>query len=345
MKSIQFTDSIDWTKGKHTFQFGTDDRRLPLKTDRADKVVGGITSLVAVMDTPEGRGTFLTIPSSDTPPLCATASSTFCLPSSEVGIWNQLYAGTLGLLDSNSILAVRDGSLDPLPYGTPLSNTTVNNSFYFWGQDSWRISNSLTLNYGLAYGWQTPPTDILGRQTILQDESTNQFITAPEYLGNKLSNALQGNIYNPTQGYVPVNDAHHSVFSTDYGDLAPRVSLAWNPGFDNGFLGRISATSRPCSAAAIRAFMTANPPSRPSLSPCSVLASEKPSTSHCPIAPHQVVPARDATPQSPARIRLPVHSAWASMAQSRCPRKARSLLLLFPPLPMAKSYRSRTTRR
>lgn len=239
MKSLQFTDSIDWTKGKHTIQFGTDDRRLPLKTDRADKVVGGITSLVAVMDTPEGRGTFLTIPSADAPPLCATATSTFCLPSSEVGIWNQLYAGSLGLVDSNSVLAVRDGSLNPLPYGTPLSNTTVNNSFYFWGQDSWRISNSLTINYGLAYGWQTPPTDILGRQTILQDESTNQFITAPEYLGNKLSNALQGNIYNPTQGYVPVNDAHHSVFSTDYGDWAPRASLAWNPGFDNGFLGRI----------------------------------------------------------------------------------------------------------
>jgi hypothetical protein len=239
MKSVQFTDSIDWTKGKHTIQFGTDDRRLPLKTDRADKVVGGITSLVAVMDTPEGRGTFLKIPQADEPVLCATPTSAACLPQAQLGTWNQLYAGALGLLDSNSVLAVRDGSLNPLPYGTPLSNTTVNDSFYFWGQDSWRISNSVTLNYGLAYGWQTPPTDILGRQTILEDESTHQFITGPEYLGAKLSNALQGNIYNPTQGYVPVNDAHHSVFSTDRGDWAPRASLAWDPSFDKGFLGSI----------------------------------------------------------------------------------------------------------
>jgi hypothetical protein len=239
MKSVQFTDSVDWTKGKHSIQFGTDDRRLPLKNDRADKVVGGITSLVAVMDTPEGRGTFLSIPSADAPPVCATATSANCLPQSEVGIWNQLYAGTLGLLDSNSVLAVRDGSLNPLPYGTPLSNTTVNDSFYFWGQDSWRITNSLTINYGLAYGWQTPPSDILGRQTILTDATSGQFITAPQYLGAKLSNAQQGNIYNPPQGYVPVHDAHHSVFSTDWGDWAPRASVAWNPGFDSGFLGRI----------------------------------------------------------------------------------------------------------
>jgi Carboxypeptidase regulatory-like domain len=239
MKSIQFTDSIDWTRGKHTIQFGTDDRRLPLKNDRADKVVGGITSLVATMDTPDGRGEFLTIPSVDAPPLCATGAPTECLPANEVAIWNQLYAGTLGLLDNSSVLAVRNGSLQPLPYGTPLSNTTVNDSFYFWGQDSWRITNSLTVNYGLAYGWQTPPTDILGRQTILEDATTGQFLIAPQYLSAKLSNALAGNIYNPVQGYVPVNDAHSSVFNTDWGDWAPRASLAWNPGFGEGLFGRI----------------------------------------------------------------------------------------------------------
>lgn len=239
MKSVQFTDSIDWTVGKHTFQFGTDDRRLPLKNDRADKVVGGITSLVAVMDTPDGRGAFLTIPAADAPPTCGGGVTANCLQTSDVARWNQLYAGTLGLLDSNSILMVRDGSLKPLPFGTPLSNTTINDSFYFWGQDSWRLTNSLTINYGLAYGWQTPPTDILGRQTILTDNTNNKFITAPDYLGNKLNAALSGAIYNPTQAYVPVNSAHHPVFSTDWGNIAPRVSAAWNPSFDSGLLERV----------------------------------------------------------------------------------------------------------
>lgn len=239
MKSEQFTDSVDWSVGKHTLEFGTDDRRLPLKNDRADKVVGGITSLVAVMDTPEGRGAFLNIPAADAPPVCGGAVVANCLTAGDVGRWNQLYAGTLGLLDSNSVLMVRDGQLNPLPFGTPLSNTTINDSFYFWGQDSWHLTNSLTVNYGLAYGWQTPPTDILGRQTILTDNSNGQFITAPTYLGSKLTDALSGSIYNPVQAYLPVRSAHHPVFSTDWGNIAPRFSAAWNPSFSDGFLGRI----------------------------------------------------------------------------------------------------------
>src|SRR5262249_47686705 len=46
-KNIQFTDNVSWIRGKHTIEFGTDDRHLPLKNDRADKVVNGITSLVS----------------------------------------------------------------------------------------------------------------------------------------------------------------------------------------------------------------------------------------------------------------------------------------------------------
>lgn len=237
-KSIQFTDGIDWIKGKHTLEFGTDDRRLPMLTDRADKVVNGITSLVSVMDTVDGTGGFLSLPAANAPRPCASASDTNCLPASQLANWNQLYAGSLGMIDNTSILAVRDGKLNPLPFGTPLSNNTVQNQFYFYGQDSWRISNSLTLNYGLAYGWQTPPVDTLGRQTILIDAATGKFITAPSYLNSKLTAAQQGTIFNPTTGYIPVNSAHHPVFNTDWGDLAPRFSAAWNPSFTSGLLGK-----------------------------------------------------------------------------------------------------------
>ena len=50
------------------FEFGTDDRHLPLLTDRADKVVNGITSLVTVMDSVDGTGSFLSVPASNAPP-------------------------------------------------------------------------------------------------------------------------------------------------------------------------------------------------------------------------------------------------------------------------------------
>lgn len=243
-KTTQFTDNLDWTRGKHTFEFGTDDRHLPLLTDRADKVVNGITSLVSVMDTVDGTGGFLSLPAADAPQPCGGVVTTNCLPAAQLANWNQLYAGALGLLDNTSILAVRDGNLNPLPFGTPLSNRTVQNQFYFYGQDSWRLTNSLTLNYGLAYGWQTPPSDTLGRQTILIDAATGKFLTAPDYLNTKLTSAQQGLFFNPTTGYIPVKTAHHPVFSTDWGDWAPRISVAWNPGFSSGILGRIAGNKK-----------------------------------------------------------------------------------------------------
>ncbi|HEV2421700.1 MAG TPA: carboxypeptidase-like regulatory domain-containing protein [Candidatus Acidoferrales bacterium] len=237
-RSIQFSDSIDWVKGKHSMEFGTDDRHLPLLTDRADKVVNGISSLVTIMDSQDGTGAFVSIPAADEPPLCATPTSPNCLPASQAPIWNQLYAGSLGLIDNTSILAVRDGSLNPLPFGTPLSNNTVQNQFYFYGQDVWRLTNSLTVSYGLSYGWQTAPSDTLGRQTILINDVTGQPLSAPSYISQKMSDAEQGTIFNPTQGYEPVHTAGKPVFNTDWGDVAPRVSVAWNPGASEGFLGR-----------------------------------------------------------------------------------------------------------
>lgn len=237
-RSTQIADAIDWIKGKHTIEFGTDDRHLPMKNDRADKVVNGITSLVSVLDSVDGTGAFLKLPASDSPRPCASATDTNCLPANQLANWNQLYAASLGLIDNTSILAVRDGKLNPLPFGTPLSNDTVENQFYFYGQDIWRITNALTLSYGLAYGWQSPPTDKLGRQTILIDDTTGKPLTAPGYLQSKMSAALQGQIFNPTEGYVPVHTANNTVFNTDWGNVAPRVSVAWNPSFTEGLLGR-----------------------------------------------------------------------------------------------------------
>jgi hypothetical protein len=237
-KSVQFTDGFDWIKGKHTLEFGTDDRHLPMLTDRADKVVGGITSLVSTLDTSDGLGGFMVLPSSNAPPTCSPSfNPTDCLAPGLTPAWNQLYAGSLGLIDNTSILAVRNGSLNPLPFGTPLSNNTVQNQFYFYAQDVWRVTNSLTFSYGLAYGWQSPPVDTLGRQTILINDVTGQDLTAPSYLHEKEVAALQGQIFNPTTAYVPVHTAGTTVYNTDWGNVAPRISFAWNPSFSGGFLG------------------------------------------------------------------------------------------------------------
>src|SRR5205807_4976180 len=143
---------------------GMNIRHIPTIHTRNDKVVGSLASLEALLDA--DVSTFLTaIPSSERPLACSTTVTTNCLQSGDARRWDRLYASTLGLVDNVGILTTRDGKLNPLPFGTPLINDTTLNAFEFYGQDVWRITPTLTLTYGLSYGWQTAPKEKLDRQT------------------------------------------------------------------------------------------------------------------------------------------------------------------------------------
>src|SRR2546425_270831 len=237
-RNIQYVDDLSWIKSKHTFQFGMNIRHIPTIHTRNDKVVGSLASLEALLDA--DVSTFLTaIPSSERPLACSTTVTTNCLQSGDARRWGRLYASTLGLVDNVGILTTRDGKLNPLPFGTPLINDTTLNAFEFYGQDTWRITPTLTLTYGLSYGSQTAPKEKLDRQTLVVDASNNSLVTGPGYIAVKQAAALQGKTFNPTLGFQPVKTAGRNVFDVDYGNVAPRVSAAWTPGFGSGFLNRL----------------------------------------------------------------------------------------------------------
>ncbi len=228
----------DFTKiwGKHQFQFGAQIDKINYTHARADKVIGSITSLVALID---GDQANLTIPAVNEPAVCSGGITTNCVPSSQLGNWDRYYASLLGMVDNVGVLAVRNANLQPLPLGTPIRDVTQQWATYFYGQDSWRIKPSLTLYYGLAYQVQTAPTEQNGLQTIMTDASTGIPIIAPAFLQQKQQAALQGQIFNPTFGFEPVRAAQLPVYNIDWGDFAPRLALAWNPAVKSGVLGKL----------------------------------------------------------------------------------------------------------
>lgn len=234
----QLIDDMTKIWGKHTIQFGTNIDQIPYTHVRADKVVGSISSLVANIDG-NASGDFLSIPSVNSPLTCGGSVTTNCLKSSDLTNWGRYYASVLGLVDNVNILAVRDASLNPLPFGTNLVNHTNQWASYFYIQDSWRIKPTLTLTYGLSYGWQTSPTEKNNLQTVMVDATTNQLIDPNKFLQTKMQMALQGQVYNPTVGFVPVDLAHVPVYNIDWGNLAPRAAFAWNPSLQSGFLGKL----------------------------------------------------------------------------------------------------------
>jgi hypothetical protein len=224
-RSYQFNDDLTWIKGKHTIRVGLEFRPIWYRHDRADKVLGSISSLVATVD----QGSFLTVPLTNTPQVCATATSANCIKSSDVTNWGRYYASVLGLVDNVNVLAVRDANLKITPFGTNLVNKTWSYATNFNGQDTWRVTKDLTVSYGLSWGFQTPPKEDQGQQTVQIDLTTGKLVDPTVYLANKLAAAKAGQVYNPTFGWVPVNDAKHDVFNTVYNAFSPRVAFAYSP--------------------------------------------------------------------------------------------------------------------
>jgi hypothetical protein len=226
--NVEIRDDLNWIKGKHTWVYGADIHWIPAYYQADDRRQGPRNSIQAVLDADQQ---FLSLTNADRPAAVTAAG---------LGTnWDRLYAAALGLVDSTAVTVVRDANLNPLPIGTPITENARSRSYDFYAQDSWRMRPGLTLTYGLAYGWQTPPSESQGRFSVLTD-TNGKPIDPLAYLKTREADAANGQIYNPTFGYVPYRKLGMSgPWNTDYSNIAPRVSLAWNPSASEGFFGKL----------------------------------------------------------------------------------------------------------
>lgn len=231
-----YIDTMSWLKGNHFFQIGGNMRHWWDNHVRNDNVTGSLTSLVYQIDA-NRQG--LVEGSSYQPPVCGAGAPADCVTSS--GAWWGPYSEALGFVGAATQLFPRAGSNFSLTGQNFLQDHSITDAYSLFFNDSWKIKPNLTLNYGLEWGVQMPPYEQNGVQDYLTDTS-GQPITYASYVQNRVTSAENGQVYNPIIGFEPIRAVGGSPkypFQPYYGGFAPRVSMAWAPHADSGFLGKL----------------------------------------------------------------------------------------------------------
>ncbi|MFN0112013.1 MAG: carboxypeptidase regulatory-like domain-containing protein [Blastocatellia bacterium] len=232
-RDFNIQDNLSWAKGNHSLQFGGKYLHQSFFHQRDDKVVGGLTALVYQIE----DGQFAIIGNNHRPVTCGAGVTANCIQAGDVNTWNKLYAATLGMMDRATQLFTRNGSLQPEPPGTPLKENVTVKAYELYGSDSWRLSPSLTVSYGLAWNVQQPPTERQQKQTLLLADG--QVISSAEFLAARQSAAVVGRAYNPELSVSNVNTLGRKYpYDPDYNNVSPRFAIAWNPNITNGLAGK-----------------------------------------------------------------------------------------------------------
>ena len=226
-----FKDDLVKIWGNHVISFGGDFQRNWDYHERNDNGQGINTSPVYQIGNQVAGTTY----SSDTQALG--------LPSSQVNNWNKYYSYVLGIVDQPQQLFTRTGAnLNLNSAGTPMFDQDTINFYNLYITDSWHIKPTITLTYGLGYQVELPPVEANGKQVELVD-TTGKPINFTDYFATKAADALQGQVYNPVLGFSTIGNvsdsSHKYPFNPFYGGLSPRVAIAWNPKYSDGFLGKV----------------------------------------------------------------------------------------------------------
>jgi hypothetical protein len=140
----------------------------------------------------------------------------------------------------NYLLGLNDNYIQ----GSAQDEKVRSKSLYLFAQDSWKLTNSLTLNYGLRWELNTPLTDI-GKKVQTFRPGQNSTIypceiksSDPLYATFGSDCAAAGVL--PTGVVVPGDTGvPNGLTNTYYKAIAPRIGLAWSPEAKDGFLGKL----------------------------------------------------------------------------------------------------------
>lgn len=214
-----FTDDMSWTKGNHNFQFGANVRII---RNSRESAANAFDTAVANPSFYASSGAVLTSPfqSQIDPGFISDVRSAV---SAVIGRFSEYDANFN--FDANGNL---------LPAGQALARTFATEEYDTYFQDTWKLTQNLTLTLGLRYGLSRPVYETDG----LQVKPTTSL---GDYFEQRKASALQGRPFNdPIQVDLagPAN-GRDGYYDWDKNNFQPRVAAAWSPNFENKWLRKI----------------------------------------------------------------------------------------------------------
>jgi hypothetical protein len=241
----QLSDNLSWTHGNHTFQFGTDlflirNNHLSYLNSFSDvqtNVVylntGGIANTNSPLDPHNNK-----IPGTNNyyPKVDSNFGPNY---DNAIGIAMGIFSEGDGIYNY-----ARNGTA--LPQGQAVNRRYAINDYEFFGSDSWRVNQRLTVSYGLRWVLETPPYETNGYQVAPCVEAASGGCTkqnVADWFNNSAKLATAGQPANNAGeiGFIlggPKNNGP-GLWNWDHKDFSPRIAVAWAPDTGDGWVSKI----------------------------------------------------------------------------------------------------------
>jgi len=234
----QFSDSLNWTRGNHSLQFGADlffvrtnhtslgNSFSDVRTNAVYLNTGGIANTSSPLD-PFNNG-YPLVDSNFGPNYDSATTIVMGIFPEGDGHYN------FG----------RDGSA--LPQGQAINRRYAINDYEFFGQDTWRVNSRLTLTYGLRWTLEAPPYETSGYQVApcvaaASGGCTNQ--NAADWFNHSAQLATQGQPANSAGeiSFILGGPKNHGpgLWNWDKRNFSPRIAVAWAPDTGGGWVSKI----------------------------------------------------------------------------------------------------------
>ena len=217
--TYDFTDNVTWIMGTHSVSFGGQYKIIRSLGDADNRIV---PSVGFGIDSTEGTAFTMfnatTMPGSTTTQQASARAIYATLIGRVLSYTTTAYLGDGGTYVENGNLARR------------AKQTT----YGLYAQDSWRMSPSFTLNYGVRWQPQSPwIAKSFGNYTRL--ESFDQV-----YGVSGLGNIFKPGTLTGTVPRVVALQIGEEAYPGDYNNFAPTVGVVWSPDFgDKGMFGAL----------------------------------------------------------------------------------------------------------